>query len=212
MRILLIEDHPIFRFGVRSIILNHWPKATVGEVETIKAALNETRKGSWDIAILDLNLPDSHGIESLPLLRKSAPFMGILVLSLHDENAYAKQVLMQGAQGYLTKDNAADELVIALQRISDGERYISRSLADQMAKYMFDKSGQPNHQILGPQEYRVMLQMAEGMRISDIAENMHLSPKTVSTYRNRIFEKLGFTTNLDLIRYCSNHLVGNDRL
>lgn len=205
MKILLVEDHPIFRFGVRHLVAHRWPDAQIGEAGSLAEAVQVARSGAWDLAVVDLNLPDADGVESVTQLHRVAPGMGMLVLSLHDEVAFAKQVLRQGAKGYLTKEHATDELVAALEKLLQGGRYISSSLAEHMAHSLVDDAPQAAHEQLGKQEYRVMLQIAAGRRVTDIAAAMHLSPKTVSTYRSRIFDKLGLVSNVELARYCVHH-------
>lgn len=205
MNILLVEDHPIFRFGVRHLVLQRWPDAVVGEADSLQNAMSMLPQRAWGIAVVDLNLPDVQGIESVIQLHRVAPALRILVLSLHDELAYARQVLRLGAQGYLTKEHATDELITAIERLDKGGRYISSSMAEHMAQSLREGNQLPAHELLGKQEYRVMLQIAAGIRVTDIANTMHLSPKTISTYRTRIFEKLGVSSNVDLAHYCLTH-------
>ncbi len=212
MNILLVEDHPIFRFGVRHLVMQRWPDATVGEAESLQAALTMVNTGAWDVAVVDLNLPDVQGVESVIQIHRAAPALRILVLSLHDELAYAKQVLRLGAQGYLTKEHATDELITAIERLEKGGRYISNSMAEYMAQSLLEDNARPAHEQLGKQEYRVMLQIAAGIRVTDIASTMHLSPKTVSTYRTRVFEKLGVTSNVELAHYCLTHRLSDANL
>lgn len=210
MNILLVEDHPIFRFGVRHLVAHSWPDAHIGEAGSLADALQAVRAGAWTLAVVDLNLPDAEGVESVTQLHRLAPGMGILVLSLHDEVAFAKQVMRQGARGYLTKEHATDELVAAIEKLLQGGRYISSSLAEHMAHSLVDDVPEIAHEQLGKQEYRVMLQIAAGKRVTDIAKTMHLSPKTVSTYRTRVFEKLGLSSNVELARYCVHHRLSDD--
>ncbi|MBP6097643.1 MAG: response regulator transcription factor [Methyloversatilis sp.] len=211
MKLLLVEDHPIFRFGVRQIILQRWPTAEIVEVESLAAALREIRRDGLDIAIVDLNLPDADGLESVSQLRRAAPRLRMLVLSLNAEAAYATRALQMGVSAYLTKDRAADELTQAIERVLAGGRHITASLADRLADLLTGNDGPVSgHQELSIQEYRVLLLLAEGKRLTDIGEIMHLSPKTVTTYRARIMEKLGVTSNADLIRYCINHHLTRD--
>ncbi|MBB1076020.1 response regulator transcription factor [Rhodoferax sp. 4810] len=205
MNILLVEDHPIFRFGVRHLVLQRWPDAIVGEADSLQSALSTVNTRVWDVAVVDLNLPDTQGIESVIQIHRAAPALRLLVLSMHDELAYAKQVLRSGAQGYLAKEHATGELIAAIERLEKGGRYISSSMAEHMAQNMLDGSELAAHEQLGKQEYRVMLQIAAGTRVTDIASTMHLSPKTVSTYRTRIFEKLGVSSNVELAQYCMTH-------
>lgn len=206
MNILLVEDHPIFRFGVRQLILQRWPDAAVGEKANLADALAAIREHAFDVAVVDLNLPDAEGVESVSQLRRAAPALRLLVLSLNGEAGYATRVLQLGAAAYLTKDRAADELILALERVLAGGRYITASLADRLADLMTGGGVQrAPHEELSSQEYRVMLQLAAGQRVGEIAETMNLSPKTVSTYRSRILDKLGVAGNVELSRYCIQH-------
>ncbi len=205
MNILLVEDHPIFRFGVRQVIRQRWPDAVVGEAGNMAEALAAARGGPWQVAVADLHLPDAAGVEIVSRLLRAAPAMHVLVLSLNAEAAYAQRVLQMGAAGYLSKDKAAGELAAALERVMGGGRYISAALAEQMANRMAGQGRTYPHDGLSTQEYRVMLQLALGRRVGDIAASMNLSPKTVSTYRGRILEKLDIASNAELARYCVGH-------
>lgn len=209
MNLLLVEDHPIFRFGVRQLIAQRWPDAAIAETGTLAQTLQAVRQQRFDLALLDLNLPDSEGLEIVSHLQRSAPGTRLLVLSLNAEVAYARRALQLGAAGYLAKDRAADELIAAIERILAGGRYITATLAEQLADEMVSGSRPVlPHETLSAQEYRVMLQLAGGAKVGDIAIGMHLSPKTISTYRSRIFDKLQVASNAELARYClSHHLI-----
>lgn len=202
MKLLLVEDHPIFRLGLRQLLHRRWPDAEIVETDTLAAALQAVRQDGLVAAIVDLNLPDAQGLESITQLRRAAAALPILVVSLNSETVYAKRALQLGAAGFLNKDRAADELVVALERIIAGGRYITSSLAEQIAGLAVDPPTEAPHTQLSAQEYRVMVHLAEGQRLTDIAARMHLSPKTVTTYRARIFEKLGVASNAELVRYC----------
>ncbi|RFO97829.1 DNA-binding response regulator [Rhodoferax lacus] len=202
MRFLLVEDHPIFRFGLRQLILQRWPQAVFADAESVEKALQEIRQCEWDIAIVDLNLPDAQGLEGLSRIRRASAGLRILVLSLHEEAVYARQALQLGAQGYLTKENAPDELVLAIDKVLAGGRYLSQNIAQSLALGEGRDGGEDAMESLGSQEYRVMLQLIAGVRVSEIALQMNLSPKTVSTYRTRLFEKLGVGSNVELALYC----------
>jgi DNA-binding NarL/FixJ family response regulator len=204
MKILLVEDHPIFRFGVRQLLAQRWPDATIGEAASLAEGLTLARSGAWQAAVVDLNLPDAEGIEVVSQLLRAQPGLRLLVLSLNAEAAYAQRVMHLGAAGYLAKDRAGDELVAAVERILSGKRYISATLAELLADRVAGGAANP-HEALSDQEYRVMLLLAAGQRVGVIAEAMHLSPKTVSTYRTRILEKLGVEGNVELARYCLDH-------
>lgn len=205
MKILLVEDHPIFRFGVRQLLQQHWPESAIAEAGSLAEALAAVRAGGWQAAVVDLNLPDTDGVEVVSQLLRAAPGLRMLVLSLNAEAAYAQRVLQMGAAGYLAKDRASTELVTALERILAGGRYITASLAEQLADRVAGQRKALPHEDLSAQEYRVLLLLAAGKRVGDIAEDMHISPKTVSTYRARILEKLALNGNADLARYCVNH-------
>lgn len=210
MNILLLEDHPIFRFGVRQLIVQRWPDAELIEADTLAAALQAIHGRSLSAAVVDLNLPDAEGLESVTQLRRAAPQLRILVLSLNAEAAYATRALKLGVAGYLNKDLAADELVTALERILAGGRYITASLAERLADLMTGDSTRAPHEELSAQEFRVLQYLAGGQRLTDIGEAMHLSPKTVTTYRTRVLEKLGVANNAELIRYCIRHGIAVD--
>lgn len=210
MNVLLLEDHPIFRFGVRQLVQQHWPAAAISEAGTLAEALALARRIDFRIALVDLNLPDSEGLEVVAQLHRHAPDLRLLVLSLNAEAAYARRALQMGAAGYLAKDRAAAELITALDRLDAGGRYISMDLAEQLADLAAGEAREASHTALSDQEYRVMILLAEGHRVGEIAAVMHLSPKTVSTYRSRIFEKLGLDSNAELARYCVVHgLIGS---
>jgi DNA-binding NarL/FixJ family response regulator len=202
MNILLLEDHPIFRLGVRQLVARRWPEATVVEAGALADAVAAVRGQRMDLAVVDLNLPDASGHEAIAQLLRASPGLRLLVVSLNSEADYARRALQMGAAGYLAKDRAPEELLAAIERIANGGRYITASLAEQLADLVTGRRGAGAHEELSVQEYRVMVQLAEGERVTDIAERMRLSPKTVSTYRSRILEKLGLESNAELMRYC----------
>lgn len=205
MNILLLEDHPIFRFGVRQLVARRWPEASICEAGTLAEALAASRQTHFELAVADLNLPDTEGLEVISQLLRALPRVRLLVLSLNSETVYAQRALKLGAMGYLAKDRAAGELVTAIERIAAGKRYISAALAEQLADAVTGERQTAAHEELSEQEYRVLLQLAGGRRVSDIADVMHLSSRTVSTYRSRILEKLQLASNAELARYCASH-------
>jgi DNA-binding NarL/FixJ family response regulator len=211
MKILLLEDHPIFRFGVRQLIVQRWPDVNIVEAETLAAALKIIRDDPPTMAIIDLNLPDAEGLESVVQIRRASPQSRLLVLSLNAEKAYATQALQLGVLGFLNKQHAADELLGALECVLAGRRYITTSLADHLADLFTGKKADLQHMDLSVQEHRVLILLASGRRLTEIGQLMHLSPKTVTTYRARIMEKLGLTTNADLIRYCIDHQLATEQ-
>lgn len=203
MRILIIDDHPVMRFGVSQLIEQRWPDTEIGEAESLERGLTLARTEIWDIAVLDLSLPDASGLEGLAQLRRAASGLPILVLSMHAEAAFASRALQMGASGYLTKEHATTELVSAIDRVRSGGRYISSGLAEKLAGMLSGQNapGLP-HEALSPQEYRVMLLIAAGKSASEIADAMRLSVKTVGTYRARVIEKTGLGNTAEIARYC----------
>lgn len=202
--ILIVDDHPLMRLGVRELLQKHWPAAHVGEADSIAAALQALHSADWDVAVVDLSLPDSSGLEGLVKLRRVAPALPLLVLSMHAEAAYASRALQLGAAGYLTKEHATAELIRAIERVRGGGRYISAALAERLADLLTGETpAQLPHEALSPQEYRVMLLIAAGRTASEIAASMHLSVKTVGTYRARIIDKTGLGNTAEIARYCA---------
>lgn len=206
MRILMVDDHPVVRAGVAQLIRARWPQAELAEAGSLAEALRRLPDGAWQAIVLDLSLPDASGLEGLNRLRRMAPDTPLLVLSMHAEAAYAARALQAGAAGYLTKDRAGEELIAALQRVLAGGRYVTASLAEALAGLLAGPAPhRPAHEALSAQEHRVLLLLAQGKSVGEAAAAMHLSVKTVSTYRARVLEKLGLHTNADLTRYCLTH-------
>lgn len=206
MRILLIDDHPLLRAGVRQLIVDRWPDAEVIDASDLASAVRLAP--GCRAAVLDLSLPDAHGIEALVRLRRLAPQLSILVLSMHAEEAFAARALQLGAAGYLTKDRAGEELVSALERVLSGGRYITGSLASRLADMLTGTDpARAAHELLSVQELRVALLLAQGR---SVAASPTLRPRCTCRSRpsaptGRAFEKLHLATNADLTRYCLAH-------
>ncbi len=211
MRLLLVEDHPLMRLGVRGLVQQAWPDANVVECPSLGDAFHAIRQSAVDLVVLDLSLPDASGLEGLVRLHRAYPALPILVLSMHDETAYASRALQLGASGYVTKEHATSELLEAIGTVRGGGRYISRTLAARLADVLGGaRPEEAPHERLSPQEYRVMLLIAAGQGASEIAATMHLSVKTVGTYRTRIIEKTGLGSTAEIARYCVEHgLLGD---
>ncbi len=212
MRILIVEDHPIMRGGLKALVQSHWPDAEVLESENLEKAEAVARKQTLDCMTLDLSLPDASGMEILIRMRRIAPNVPVLIMSMHAEEAYAIKSLQMGASAYLNKERAGEELIVAMKRVLAGGQYITSTLAEQLAGFLTGGKSinQLPHESLSSQEYRVMIQLANGKEVGQIAEYMHLSVKTVSTYRSRIMEKMNLKTNSELTRYClSNGLLSD---
>lgn len=206
MKLLIVDDHPIMRVGVRQLILMEWPDAQINEAATIADALASIAASKPQLVVLDLSLPDANGLEGATRMLRVLPGVPLLVLSLNAEAAYAARLMQMGASGYLPKDRAADELGLALRRLSEGGRYVTASMADHLLGLLSGKAPEAlPHEQLSSQEHRVMLLIAAGQTPAQIADVMHLSVKTVGSYRARIFEKAGWKNNTELTKYCVQH-------
>lgn len=208
MKILVVDDHPILRFGVRQLVTHRWPHADVEEAATLADAVASCQVRRPDVVVLDLVLPDTSGTEGVATMLKAADGVPLLVLSVHEELAYAARVLKMGASGYLPKDRASDDLVTAIERLLEGRRFVTASMAEHLMALLEGKMpSKPVHELLSLQEHRVMLLIADGKSPAQIATIMSLSVKTIGTYRARIMEKTGWRNNTDLTKYCVEHAL-----
>jgi two-component system invasion response regulator UvrY len=208
MRVLVVDDHPILRFGVRQLVTHRWPHADVDEAATLGDAVASCHAARPDVVVLDLVLPDTSGTEGVATMLKAADGVPLLVLSVHEELAYAARVLKMGASGYLPKDRASDDLVTAIERLLEGRRFVTASMAEHLMALLEGKMpSKPVHELLSLQEHRVMLLIADGKSPAQIATIMSLSVKTIGTYRARIMEKTGWRNNTDLTKYCVEHAL-----
>jgi DNA-binding NarL/FixJ family response regulator len=207
IKILIADDHPIVRSGLKQIMIKEPGMVVEGEAQNAREVLALVRKQAWDVVILDINLPDRSGLDVLIQLKKEFPKLPVLILSVHPEEQYAVRALKSGAAGCLTKHSVPGELVKAIRKAVAGGKYVSSSLAERLALDL-ETSERPLHETLSGREFAVMCMIASGKRINEIAEKIFVSPKTVSTYRARILEKMGMKTNADLIHYViKNKLV-----
>lgn len=204
IRVAIVDDHPVVRAGIRQTIAGHADMKVTAEAATAREALAQIHKGHFDILILDISLPDTSGLELLGQVKDARPDLPVLILSIHSEEQYAIRALKAGATGYLNKDSAADELVEAVRRVASGGRYIGTRLAEQLAVHLAQKDVPP-HELLSDREYIVTRKLAEGRTVSDIARDLDISVKTVSTYRARSLRKLNADNNAQLIRYAVAH-------
>ena len=208
IRVLIADDHPIVRGGLKELLVRHLEKVECGEVENAGEALAQVRRQPWDVLILDINMPGRSGFDILADLKMSQPKLPILVLSVHPEEQYARRVIKAGARGYLKKDSAPEELVQAVRQLLAGRRYVSPHLADQFARDLQGNADRPAHDALSAREFEILVMIGSGKTVSQIAADIHLSTATVSTYRTRILEKMKMTTTAELMRYAfRNHLV-----
>jgi two-component system invasion response regulator UvrY len=205
MRVLIVDDHPIVRRGLRELLQAETAiSAVVGEAGNPEEALTEIRAHPWDVVLLDLAMPGRAGLNLLTTIHTERPQLPVLVVSAHPEDQFAVRLLRAGAAGYVTKETAPDVLIRAVQRVAAGGKYISETLGEYLAGDVPETGVEP-HQTLSNREYEVLTLIAEGKTVTDIADRLCLSVKTVSTYRTRLLEKLGAKTTAELIRYAVDH-------
>lgn len=201
MRVLIADDHAVFRRGLRDTLADAFPRATFGEAKTALETIELVRRQDWDVVILDISMPGKSGLDILDDLRRLRPKLPVLLLTMHPEQQYARRALKAGAAGYLTKDSVPEELKEAIKRIVAGGRYVSAALAEKLAVDLRDGADLPLYELLSDREFQVLRMIASGKTVKEIGEELSLSVKTVSTYRARILEKTGMKTNAELIRY-----------
>lgn len=206
-RVFLADDHPVVRQGLRLILASEPSIVVVGEAGSAEEALQRLSTVAADILLLDIALPGRSGLEALSTIRQQHPNMPVLILSQYPEDQMAVRSIRAGAAGYLNKDAAPDELVQAILRLRTGRKYLTPNLAELLAETL-QLPNEPPHQLLSSREYQVFCMLASGKSVSEIGELLHLSVKTVSTYRTRILEKMGMQNNADMTRYAfQNQLI-----
>jgi DNA-binding NarL/FixJ family response regulator len=201
MRILIVDDHAIVRRGLRELLSDEFHGAAFGEASDAQQALEELRKKEWDVALLDIALPGKSGLDLLKELKTEWPKLPVLILSAHPEDQFAVRALKAGAGGYMTKESAPEELAKALRKIMAGGRYVSPALAEMLALGVTKDLTRTPHETLSDREYEVMSRIASGKTVTEIAEELSLSPKTISTYRARVLEKLGLKNSAAIVQY-----------
>ena len=207
LKILIADDHPIVRQGLKQIISEIPDMVVADEATDGWEVLSKIRNGNYDVVVLDITMPGKDGMDVLTQLKYEKPELPVLMVSMHPEEQFAIRALRAGASGYLTKESAPDELVTAIWKVSAGGRYVTPSLAEKLA-FMVQKVEQLPHETLSDREYQVMRLIASGKTITDIARELSLSVKTISTYRTRILEKMKMKNNAELTHYAiTNKLV-----
>lgn len=208
MQILICDDHKIVRDGLRQILQHMQEITLIEEAGNGTDAMGHLKKNIFDVMLLDISLPDKSGLEILQSVKARWPLTNVLMLSMHPQEQYAIRALKLGASGYLTKDTASDELLIAVKKVSEGGKYISQSLAENLAHHLDDETTRQKHEILSGREFEIMIRLANGKSLQEIGNELFISVKTVSTYRSRIMEKMGLTKNTELTKYClENSLI-----
>ena len=201
IRILIADDHAVVRRGLKETLGEAFPKVTFGEASTAQEALDSVGRQNWDVVILDISMPGKSGLDILGDLHRLRPHLPVLLLSMHPEGQFAKRALKAGAAGYLTKESVPEELKEAVRRVRAGGRYVSASLAEKLAFDLRPEADTPVHELLSDREFQVLRMLASGKTVKQIADEIALSVKTVSTYRARILLKTGMKTTAELIRY-----------
>jgi len=208
MKILITDDHAVLRRGLKQILEDGFGKIQFGEAANASEAIAAVTSDNWDLVVLDITMPGRSGLDALKEIKALKPQTRVIVLSVHSEDQFAVRVLKAGASGFLNKDSAPEELVKAVRKVLAGGRYVSASLAEKLAVHLDHPSDQLPHQQLSDREFQVLRMIGSGKTVSEIAEELSLSGKTVSTYRARILEKMGLHTNAELTRYAfENKLV-----
>lgn len=208
LKVLVVDDHPLVRRGLIDTIREEFVNAAIGEAWDVQSALELIWKEHWDVVVLDIALPGRSGLDVLKEVKQEHPKTPVLILSTHSEDQFAIRSLKSGAAGYLTKETVGQELVAAIKRVLAGGKYIRTSLAEKLASHLDKDADKPLHSTLSDREYQVMRMIACGQTVKEIAGDLSLSVKTVSTYRSRILQKMVMKNNAELMRYSmENHLV-----
>ena len=200
-RILVVDDHAIVRQGLKQILADTPDLVVAGEASTGQEALEKVRTGQWDVVILNISLPDRSGVTVLEQLKTQYPDLPVLMLSMHAEEQYAVRVMKAGAAGYLPKESAPDQLVSAIHKVARGGKYVSPTLMEKFVSDLGTDPKKPRHEILSAREFQVLCMIAGGKSLTEIAEDLGVSVKTISTHRTRMLKKMGLKTNADLIHY-----------
>ncbi|MGO8786713.1 MAG: response regulator [Terriglobia bacterium] len=208
IRILIADDHPILRRGLKDMLTRELDGAVCGEAGNAQEVFSKVHDQNWDLVVLDVTMPGRSGLDVLRDLRGLRPALPVLVLSMHPEDQLGRRVLKAGASGYMNKESAPEELIKAVRKVLAGGTYVSPALAERLAMDLHEDSGRPLHETLSDREFEVLRLIGSGKAVSQIAEILHLSVPTVSTYRARILEKMNMTTTAELIKYAlRNRLV-----
>ena len=208
VKVLIADDHPVVRMGLRNILTSEIHGVLCDEAINSQEVLDEVGRRPWDLVILDITMPGRSGLDVLKEIKQTRPKLPVLVLSIHPEDQYGKRALMAGASGYMNKESASEDLVRAIRQVLAGHLYVSSAMAESLAARLKTDSGRPPHEVLSDREFEILLLIGSGKIPTQIAEELHLSLTTISTYRARILEKMNMKTTGELMHYAlSGHLV-----
>lgn len=207
IKVLIADDHTIVRDGLRRLVDAESDMAVAGEAQNGNEVLEMVRHAPVDVVLLDISMPGRNGLETLKELKRQHPSIAAIILSMHPKDQYAVRVLRAGASGYITKESAPEELIQAIRKAFAGEKFISPDVAELLADYIErGETGEP-HRVLSDREFEVFRKIAQGKTVTQISKELFLSVKTVSTYRTRVVEKTGLTTNAAIVQYCRDHKI-----
>jgi len=209
IKILIADDYVLIREGLKKVIKREPDMEVVAEASNGAEVMRLLQKTEVDMVVLDISMPVRDGIDVLKDITKYYPTIPVLILTMHSEKKYAVRALVSGAAGYLTKESAARELIVAIRKIYEGGKYVSPALAEYLVEAMRNRSDQEQlHDLLSDKEFQIMCLLAAGKSVKNISEELHITASTVHTYKNRIYKKMGYTSVPELTRYClSNNLI-----
>jgi two-component system invasion response regulator UvrY len=205
IRVLIADDHAIIRQGLKQILSDTEDLEVVAEADGGVKALQVLRNTQCDVVLMDVSMPDRNGIDTLKLVKKEFPRLPVLILSMHPEEQYAVRALRAGAAGYLSKQGAPEQLVTAIRQVAAGKKYVSAAVAEELANVIGEDVERPPHEKLSDREYQTLCMISSGKTLTQIAEQLNLSVKTVSVYRARLLEKMKLRNNAELTHYGLKH-------
>jgi len=205
IRVLITDDHALIRRGLKQVLEEGMGAVLVGEAQDAREALDQVLKNKWDVVIMDITMPGRSGLDVLRDIKALKPDLPVLILSMHPEDQFAVRVLKSGAAGFIPKESAPDELIKAIRKVVAGGRYVTAALAEKMAFELAAPTDKPVHEMLSDREFQVLRMIASGKTVGQIAEQVNLSVKTVSTYRARLLEKMRMQNNAELTHYAIKH-------
>ncbi len=201
LRVLVVDDFPLFRRGVGDLLVEGFHGVKIGEAGNAHEMLDLLRRKPWDVAVMDISMPGMNGLDAIKQVKREFPDLPVLILSMYPEEQYAIRMLKAGADGYLTKSSAPEELIKAIQKVQGGGKYVSSSLGETLAFTIKPGADKNLHELLSDREYEVLCLIGSGKSVGEIADMTNLSVTTISTYRARILEKMRMKTNAELTRY-----------